>query len=172
MTGGRVVVLGTTGRNFAASMSGGIAYILDAAHTFTSKVDMEMVELGKVTDPCEIAALRSLIEDHRHYTLSDVADRVSDFHHLLPLFVRVMPLDYKRVLEEQKVDRHDESDRDVVGFYREGDRGAFAQLGPGDADLEGVVGQHLGIELIGLRQVIHGSGTTNVTVNQKLDGGE
>ncbi|KAF7984984.1 hypothetical protein HWV62_9950 [Athelia sp. TMB] len=104
MTGGRVVVLGTTGRNFAAGMSGGIAYVLDTAHTFASKVNMEMVELGKVSDPREIAALRSLIEDHRHYTRSEVADRVlNDFHHLLPLFVRVMPLDYKRVLEEQKV---------------------------------------------------------------------
>ena len=103
MTGGRVVVLGTTGRNFAAGMSGGIAYVLDTAHTFASKVNLEMVELGKVTDPREIAALRSLIEDHRHYTHSEVADRVlNDFHHLLPLFVRVMPMDYKRVLEEQK----------------------------------------------------------------------
>ncbi|KAI0065492.1 NADPH-dependent glutamate synthase [Artomyces pyxidatus] len=102
MTGGRVVVLGTTGRNFAAGMSGGIAYVLDTAHTFASKVNMEMVELGKVTEPREIAELRSLIEDHRHYTGSEVADRVlRDFHHLLPLFVRVMPFDYKRVLEEQ-----------------------------------------------------------------------
>ena len=102
MTGGRVVVLGTTGRNFAAGMSGGIAYVLDTAHTFASKVNMEMVELGKVDDPREIAALRSLIEDHRHYTKSEVADRVlHDFHHLLPLFVRVMPLDYKRVLLEE-----------------------------------------------------------------------
>lgn len=104
MTGGRVVVLGVTGRNFAAGMSGGIAYVLDTAHTFASKVNREMVELGKVTDPREIAGLRSLIEDHRHYTGSEVADRVlHDFHHLLPLFVRVMPLDYKRVLEEQTI---------------------------------------------------------------------
>ncbi|KAI0950465.1 glutamate synthase [NADH], variant 2 [Taiwanofungus camphoratus] len=102
MTGGRIVVLGSTGRNFAAGMSGGIAYVLDTAHTFASKVNMEMVELGKVTDPREIAELRGLIEDHRHYTGSEVADRVlHDFHHLLPLFVRVMPHDYKRVLEEQ-----------------------------------------------------------------------
>ncbi|EGN96049.1 hypothetical protein SERLA73DRAFT_93995 [Serpula lacrymans var. lacrymans S7.3] len=109
MTGGRVVVLGATGRNFAAGMSGGIAYVLDTAHTFASKVNMEMVELGKVTDPREIAALRSLIEDHRHYTGSEVADRVlHDFHHLLPLFVRVMPLDYKRVLEEQTAKEKDE----------------------------------------------------------------
>ncbi|KAG8870493.1 glutamate synthase [NADH] [Serendipita sp. 405] len=101
MTGGRVVVLGTTGRNFAAGMSGGIAYVLDTAHTFASKVNMGMVELGTVEDPREIAELRSLIEDHRHYTGSEVATRVlHDFHRLLPSFVRVMPLDYKRVLEE------------------------------------------------------------------------
>ncbi len=101
MTGGRVVVLGLTGRNFAAGMSGGIAYVLDMAHTFASKVNHEMVELGKVSDPAEIAELRSLIEDHRHYTGSKIADRVlRDFHHVLPKFVRVMPLDYKRVLEE------------------------------------------------------------------------
>ncbi|TFK76592.1 NADPH-dependent glutamate synthase [Pluteus cervinus] len=115
MTGGRVVVLGVTGRNFAAGMSGGIAYVLDTAHTFSSKVNMEMVELGKVTDPREIAALRSLIEDHRHYTASEVADRVlHDFHHLLPLFVRVMPLDYKRVLQEQTTREKEEKLRQSV----------------------------------------------------------
>ncbi|KAG6874273.1 glutamate synthase [NADH] [Termitomyces sp. Mi166 len=115
MTGGRIVVLGVTGRNFAAGMSGGIAYVLDTAHTFASKVNMEMVELGKVTDPREIADLRSLIEDHRHYTGSEVADRVlHDFHHLLPLFVRVMPLDYKRVLEEQKAREKEEKIRHSV----------------------------------------------------------
>jgi glutamate synthase (NADPH/NADH) len=101
MTGGRVVILGTTGRNFAAGMSGGIAYVLDTAHTFATRVNMGMVELGTVEDPREIAELRSLIEDHRHYTGSEVATKVlHEFHRLLPSFVRVMPLDYKRVLEE------------------------------------------------------------------------
>ena len=115
MTGGRVVVLGTTGRNFAAGMSGGIAYVLDLAHTFASKVNMEMVELGKVTEPREIAELRSLIEDHRHFTGSEVADRVlRDFHHLLPLFVRVMPFDYKRVIEEQAAKAKEEKLRHSV----------------------------------------------------------
>lgn len=115
MTGGRVVVLGTAGRNFAAGMSGGIAYVLDTAHTFASKVNMGMVELGKVEDPREIAALRGLIEDHRHYTGSEVADRVlHDFHHVLPLFVRVMPLDYKRVLIEQAAKAKEEKLRNSV----------------------------------------------------------
>jgi len=115
MTGGRVVILGSTGRNFAAGMSGGIAYVLDTAHTFASKVNMEMVQLGKVTDPREIAELRGLIEDHRHFTGSEVADRVlHDFHHLLPLFVRVMPNDYKRVLEEQAARAKEEKLRQSV----------------------------------------------------------
>lgn len=102
MTGGRIVVLGTTGRNFAAGMSGGIAYVLDMNRDFASKCNTEMVELGPVKDPHDIAELRNLIENHRHYTGSTIADHViHDFHHLLPRFVRVMPLDYKRVLEEE-----------------------------------------------------------------------
>ena len=115
MTGGRVVVLGSTGRNFAAGMSGGIAYVLDTAHTFASKVNQEMVELGKVTAPKEIAELRGLIEDHRHYTGSEVADRVlHDFHDLLPLCARVMPYDYKRVLEEEAARAREEKMRQSV----------------------------------------------------------
>ena len=102
MTGGRIVILGSTGRNFAAGMSGGIAYVLDMNRDFINKCNMEMVECGQVKDPHEIAELRNLIENHRHYTGSTVADHViRDFHHLLPRFVRVMPLDYKRVLEEE-----------------------------------------------------------------------
>ena len=101
-TKGRLVVLGSTGGNFGAGMSGGIAYVLDAAKDFRSKVNMEMVELGTVNDPREIAKLRSMIEDHQHYTGSLRARRILDnFNAVLPRFVRVMPLDYKRVLEEE-----------------------------------------------------------------------
>ncbi|KAK4688846.1 glutamate synthase (NADH), partial [Tremellales sp. Uapishka_1] len=115
MTGGRVVVLGLTGRNFAAGMSGGIAYVLDMAHSLAPKVNKGTVELGKVSDPQEIAELRSLIEDHRHYTGSEIADRVlRDFHHILPMFVRVMPLDYKRVLEEEALRIAEEKKRQSV----------------------------------------------------------
>jgi len=122
MTGGRVVVLGITGRNFAAGMSGGIAYVLDMAHTFSPKVNQQMVELGQVTDPQEIAELRSLIEDHRHYTGSEIADRVlSDFQHILPMFVRVMPYEYKQVLEQEaarlKEERKRMSTIDLVPSY-------------------------------------------------------
>ncbi|EIW71096.1 hypothetical protein TREMEDRAFT_42578 [Tremella mesenterica DSM 1558] len=115
MTGGRVVVLGLTGRNFAAGMSGGIAYVLDMAHSFAPKVNNGTVELGPVNDPQEIAELRSLIEDHRHYTGSEIADRVlRNFHHFLPMFVRVMPLDYKRVLDEEAARIAEEKKRQSV----------------------------------------------------------
>jgi len=115
MTGGRVLVLGLTGRNFAAGMSGGIAYVLDMAHNFAPKVNNSTVELGPVRDPQEIAELRSLIEDHRHYTGSEMADRVlRNFHHMLPMFVRVMPLDYKRVLDQEAERAAEEKKRQSV----------------------------------------------------------
>ncbi|KAI9800425.1 MAG: glutamate synthase [NADH] [Piccolia ochrophora] len=102
MTGGRVLVLGGTGRNFAAGMSGGIAYVLDMTQDFSTKVNMEMVELSGVEEPAEIAYLRGLIEDHHHYTGSELAARIlQDLHRALPRFVKVLPTDYKRVLEEQ-----------------------------------------------------------------------
>jgi glutamate synthase (NADPH/NADH) len=104
-----------TGRNFGAGMSGGIAYVLDLAHDFYPKVNHEMVELGKVTNPKEIAQLRGLIEDHRHFTGSAVADRVlKNFNRMLSYFVRVIPLDYKRVLEEQAAREIEEKARQNV----------------------------------------------------------
>lgn len=102
MTGGRVVVLGSTGRNFAAGMSGGIAYVLDVNRDFLSKLNGEMVETGPVEEPAEVSYLRSLIEDHHHYTGSELAARILvDFSKALPHFVKVLPVDYKRVLEEE-----------------------------------------------------------------------
>ncbi|KAK0932913.1 glutamate synthase [NADH] [Friedmanniomyces endolithicus] len=102
MTGGRVIVLGSTGRNFAAGMSGGIAYVLDIHHDFEGKVNTEMVELSSLEDPQEIAFLRGLIEDHHHYTGSELAARILlDFTRALPRFVKVLPTDYKRVMAEQ-----------------------------------------------------------------------
>ncbi|EXJ92003.1 glutamate synthase [NADPH] [Capronia epimyces CBS 606.96] len=103
MTGGRVVVLGETGRNFAAGMSGGIAYVLDMNQDFHSKINMEMVEVSGVEEPSEIAFLRGMIEDHHHYTGSELAARILlEFNRALPRFVKVLPTDYKRVLAEQK----------------------------------------------------------------------
>ena len=102
MTGGRVLVLGSTGRNFAAGMSGGIAYVLDMRHDFHQHVNMEMVELSGLTDPHEIAFVRGLVEDHHHYTGSGLAARILvDFNRALPRFVKVLPTDYKRVLAEE-----------------------------------------------------------------------
>lgn len=102
MTGGRVLVLGSTGRNFAAGMSGGIAYVLDMRHDFAQHVNTEMVELSGITDPHEIAFVRGLIEDHHHFTGSELAARILvDFNRALPRFVKVLPTDYKRILAEE-----------------------------------------------------------------------
>ena len=102
MTGGRVVILGPTGRNFAAGMSGGIAYVWDAQDEFLQNCNLGMVELEKMEAEGDISELRSLIEKHMEYTGSTVARHVLDhFDQLLSEFVKVMPIDYKRVLMEQ-----------------------------------------------------------------------
>jgi len=100
MTGGRVVVLGATGRNFAAGMSGGIAYVLDESGLFASKrCNREMVDLEELLDPPEIEDVLNVIKRHFSYTGSPVAKRVIDqWHQLRPKFVKVMPRDYKRAL--------------------------------------------------------------------------
>ncbi len=100
MTGGRVVVLGRTGRNFAAGMSGGVAYVLDEAGDFRRRCNLEMVQLEKLEDPEEIAAVRQLIHNHATYTNSPVAARVlSQWATVVPKIVKVIPRDYKRMLE-------------------------------------------------------------------------
>ena len=102
MTGGVVVILGSTGRNFAAGMSGGRAFVLDMAQDFASKVNMDGIELSKISDPAEIALLRGMIEDHRQLTGSEIADRIlQNFHRMLDRFVKVLPTDYRKVLEAQ-----------------------------------------------------------------------
>ncbi|KAK4695587.1 glutamate synthase (NADH), partial [Lecanoromycetidae sp. Uapishka_2] len=102
MTGGRVLILGGTGRNFAAGMSGGIAYVLDMNQDFESKINTEMVEISGLEDPSEIAFVRGLVEDHHHYTGSELAARVLlDFNRALARFVKVLPTDYKRVMAEE-----------------------------------------------------------------------
>jgi glutamate synthase domain-containing protein 3 len=103
MTGGRVVVLGATGRNFAAGMSGGTAYVLDEAGDFDRRCNKGMVELEAVEADEDIAELKTLIEKHAHFTDSAVAKRVlRDWNSYLAKFVKVMPTDYKRVLLERK----------------------------------------------------------------------
>jgi glutamate synthase (ferredoxin) len=99
MTGGRVVVLGRTGRNFAAGMSGGIAYVLDEHGDFRTRVNTQMVDLEGVVDPAEAAALRRLVENHLERTSSSRARQVLDaWDEWLPKFVKVIPRDYKRML--------------------------------------------------------------------------
>ena len=101
MTGGRVVVLGATGRNFAAGMSGGIAYVLDESGVFAEKrCNRGMVDLEDLVDHVEIENVLRLITRHYTYTGSPVAKRVIDqWYQLRPKFVKVMPRDYKRALE-------------------------------------------------------------------------
>jgi glutamate synthase domain-containing protein 3 len=103
MTGGRVVILGPTGRNFAAGMSGGIAYVLDREGDFRIRCNLELVELEKVESPEDVAELKGLVERHHQFTESTVAAKLlADWQTSLKQFVKVMPTDYKRVLEEMK----------------------------------------------------------------------
>jgi glutamate synthase (ferredoxin) len=102
MTGGRVVVLGPTGRNFAAGMSGGIAYVLDAAGDFARRCNQEMVGLTKLEDAAEIEEVRALVARHAEHTGSLHGRRIlAAWEEWLPRFVRVIPHDYRRVLEAQ-----------------------------------------------------------------------
>ncbi|HYD83710.1 MAG TPA: glutamate synthase subunit alpha, partial [Opitutus sp.] len=99
MTGGRVVILGSTGRNFAAGMSGGVAYVLDESGAFTKDVNLAMVGIEKLDSPAEIAEVRLLIENHHTYTKSARAKEVLDaWDATVPKFVKVLPKDYKRML--------------------------------------------------------------------------
>ena len=101
MTGGRVVVLGPTGRNFAAGMSGGIAYIWDPDEKFSLNCNLATVELEKIESPEEEAEVREMIQRHQQFTGSEAAKKVlDDWDGFLSDCVKVMPTDYKRVLEE------------------------------------------------------------------------
>jgi glutamate synthase domain-containing protein 3 len=98
MTGGRVIVLGRTGRNFAAGMSGGVAVVLDVDRAFSSRCNLEMVDLEPLEDEEEIAALHALVTRHASLTGSAVATRVlAAWPAVLSQFVVVMPRDFKRV---------------------------------------------------------------------------
>jgi glutamate synthase (ferredoxin) len=103
MTGGKVVILGATGRNFAAGMSGGVAYILDETGDFATRCNTQMVGLETLDDPEEIDELHQLIDRHAQYTHSQKAAKVlAHWDDMLPKFVKVMPRDYKRVLQAIK----------------------------------------------------------------------
>jgi glutamate synthase (ferredoxin) len=103
MTGGRVIVLGKTGRNFAAGMSGGVAYILDEAGDFATRCNKEMVGLDKLADADEIEEIWKLIQRHQACTQSERAGKVlADWKNLVSKFVKVLPKDYARVLQSLK----------------------------------------------------------------------
>ena len=103
MTGGRAVILGRTGRNFASGMSGGIAYVWNTDGRFEERCNTDMVDLDELTEEQDIAELKRLIEKHRDYTGSNVASAIlSDWDNQVSQFVKVMPRDYKRVLLENK----------------------------------------------------------------------
>ncbi|MFE8602242.1 glutamate synthase large subunit [Archangium violaceum] len=106
MTGGAVVVLGPTGRNFAAGMSGGMAFVLDRERSFRERCNLEMVELESLVDESEIWLVHGMIERHLHHTGSKLAQRVLDnWERMVPQFVKVMPTDYKRVLQARRAAR-------------------------------------------------------------------
>ena len=118
MTGGRVVVLGETGRNFAAGMSGGVAYVYDPGHTFDYFCNMDMVELSLVEDSVSRKELLELIRQHYLHTGSALAGRMlDDWHRYVEDFIQVVPIEYKRVLEEEKMARLHEKIADIQRDY-------------------------------------------------------
>jgi len=104
MTGGRVVILGPTGRNAAAGMSGGVAYVLDMRGDFgRHRCNLEMVALEPVVEAQDVAELREMITRHRDYTRSEIAKGIlAQWEAMLPKFIKIMPVDYKRALEKLK----------------------------------------------------------------------
>lgn len=106
MTGGRVVVLGETGRNFAAGMSGGVAYVWDKHHTFDYFCNMDMVEINLVEDNVSRKELHELIRQHYLYTGSKLArTMLDDWYHYVEDFIQVVPIEYKRVLQEEQMNK-------------------------------------------------------------------
>jgi glutamate synthase domain-containing protein 2/glutamate synthase domain-containing protein 3 len=109
MTGGRVVVIGPTGRNFAAGMSGGIAYVYDKGGVFKKNCNPGLVDLFPVQEQKDILELKTLIEKHVQYTQSTVAEGIlKDWDNALGKFVKVYPRDYRRVLEEAEAVKNNE----------------------------------------------------------------
>jgi glutamate synthase (NADPH/NADH) large chain len=105
MTGGRTVVLGSTGKNFAAGMSGGLAYVLDMNGDFDYFCNMEMVELTLIEDRSDSQELHQLITQHYRYTQSPLAKRIlDDWDEYLKHFIKVTPIEYKKVLHEEKME--------------------------------------------------------------------
>nr|WP_325213024.1 glutamate synthase large subunit [uncultured Oscillibacter sp.] len=121
MTGGRVVILGPTGKNFAAGMSGGVAYVLDEKHDLYLRLNKEQVQAGELTEQHDVAELRTLIEEHVAATGSPLGKKIlAAFQSYVPCFKKVMPRDYDRMLramaqcEERGMDREQ---AEIEAFY-------------------------------------------------------
>jgi glutamate synthase (NADPH/NADH) large chain len=105
MTGGRTVVLGPTGRNFAAGMCGGVAYVLDEKGNFDYFCNMEMVELTLVEDSADIRELNALITAHYRHTQSPLARQILDnWNEYVTKFIKVTPIEYKKILHDEKIE--------------------------------------------------------------------
>lgn len=118
MTGGRVVVLGTTGRNFAAGMSGGVAYVWDKNHDFDYYCNMDMVEINLVEEAQYRKELHELIRQHYLYTGSKLARTMLDnWQHYVEDFIQVVPIEYKRVLQEEQVRKLQQKIADMQRDY-------------------------------------------------------
>ena len=118
MTGGVVVVIGGTGNNFAAGMSGGIAYVFDESDLFDTRCNLDMVDLETVWDQKDAAELKGMIQNHYKYTQSQRAKMIlENWEAYLPLFVKVIPIDYRRVLERFTLE--EEVDKETVAVTEE-----------------------------------------------------
>ncbi len=118
MTGGRVVVLGKTGRNFAAGMSGGVAYVYDPDHTFDYFCNMDMVEINLVEDTVGRKELLELIRQHYLHTGSALVGRMlDDWQRYVEDFIQVVPIEYKRVLQEEQMARLSQKIAEVQRDY-------------------------------------------------------
>ncbi len=118
MTGGRVVVLGETGRNFAAGMSGGVAYVWDKRHDFDYFCNMDMVEINLVEESSYRKELHELIRQHYLYTGSKLArTMLDDWNRYVDDFIQVVPIEYKRVLQEEQVRKLQQKIADMQRDY-------------------------------------------------------
>ena len=132
MTGGKAIILGKTGRNFGAGMSGGVAYVLDADGTFPAQCNMEMIGLEKVETPEEQAELRAMIEKHLAKTGSAVAEYIlSDWEYSLSKFVKVRITSYNVCYTKllRPLDR--QMTTDLLGFEQMNYNVVYAQMGRG-----------------------------------------
>ena len=118
MTGGRVVVLGQTGRNFAAGMSGGVAYVWNKDGNFDYFCNMEMVELSLIEEAGYRKELHELIRQHYLYTGSKLArTMLDDWNHYVDQFIQIVPIEYKKVLQEEQMRKLQQKIADMQRDY-------------------------------------------------------